>query len=106
MIHVIATIQLRSGQRDAFLKEFHRVVPLVLQEQGCLEYVPTMDVKTEIAAQGPVRQDTVVIVEKWETLSHLEAHLVAEHMVAYRLRVKELIENVSIQVLTPSPKTS
>jgi quinol monooxygenase YgiN len=37
MIHVIATIGLQKGQREAFLQEFRRVVPLVRAEAGCLE---------------------------------------------------------------------
>ena len=49
MIHVIATIEVREGRRDEFLKEFHRIVPLVRQEQGCLEYGPAVDVPTGIA---------------------------------------------------------
>ncbi|MCB1804273.1 MAG: antibiotic biosynthesis monooxygenase, partial [Candidatus Competibacteraceae bacterium] len=38
MIHVLATIQLKPGQRAAFLQEFHQVMPKVHQEQGCIEY--------------------------------------------------------------------
>ena len=43
MIHVIATIDLVEGQRAAFLKEFHALVPLVRAEAGCLEYGPAID---------------------------------------------------------------
>ena len=35
-------------------------------------------------------------------LDHLEAHLIAPHMLAYRARVKEMIAGVSIQVLEPA----
>ena len=38
MIHVVAKIEVVPGKRDAFLDEFHRLVPEVLAEEGCVEY--------------------------------------------------------------------
>ena len=102
MIHVLATIELVPGKRDAFLAEFHQIVPAVLAERGCLAYGPTIDAATDIAAQGPPRPDTVVIVERWEDLECLKAHLVAPHMVAYRPKVKPLIARSQLQILEPA----
>jgi quinol monooxygenase YgiN len=99
MIHVIATIELRPGRRDEFLAEFRRLVPLVRAEVGCLEYGPTVDARTDIAAQPPVRDDVVVVVEKWASLAALKSHLVAAHMQEYRARVKELVAKVELRVL-------
>ena len=101
MIYVIASIEVKPGKRDAFLAEFHRNIPNVKAEQGCMEYGPTVDVKTEIKAQIPLRENTVTIVEKWESLAALQAHLVAPHMLTYRERVKDLVAGVSLQVLEP-----
>lgn len=64
MIHVIATIELAPGKREAFLTEFRKLVPLVHQEAGCLDYGPTIDVASGIAAQAPPRNDVVTVVEK------------------------------------------
>lgn len=102
MIHVIATIELHPGRRDDFLREFHRIVPPVLAEQGCLEYGPTVDVDTGLSAQLPLRADVVTIVEKWESLEALKAHLVAPHMVEYRPRVKDMVIRTTLQVLEPA----
>ncbi|MEW6306278.1 MAG: putative quinol monooxygenase [Verrucomicrobiota bacterium] len=102
MIHVIATIDLVAGQRDAFLREFHRIVPTVRAENGCLEYGPTLDVPTSIPVQIPVRENTVTVVEKWADLPALEAHLSAPHMTEYRARVKEYVAGVKLQVLRPA----
>lgn len=102
MIYVIATIQLQPGTREAFLREFRQVVPLVLQEEGCLEYGPTVDVATHLAAQPPARDDVVTVIEKWHDLTFLEAHLVAPHMMSYRERVKPYVQHVSLQVLRPA----
>ena len=101
MIYVIATVEVKPGKREAFLAEFHRNVPNVRAEKGCLEYGPTADVKTDIKAQIPLRNDVVTIVEKWESLQALQAHLVAPHMTAYRERVKDIVSGVTLQVLEP-----
>ena len=70
-------------------------------EKGCLEYGPTIDVATNIPAQQAMRPDCVTVVEKWSDLAALEAHLIAPHMLSYRARVKELVQNVQLQVLEP-----
>ena len=101
MIHVIATIDLAPGQREPFLDEFRRLVPLVRGEAGCLEYGPTVDVATGIAAQGSPRDDVVTVVERWSDLAALRAHLVAPHMEAYRARVKPLVRQTRLQILEP-----
>lgn len=102
MIHVIATIEVAPGQREAFLKEFRHLVPQVRAEAGCLEYGPAVDVTTGIAAQGTPRENVVTVVEKWSDLDALRAHLVAPHMEAYRPRVKHLVRSTTLQVLEPA----
>ena len=101
MIHVIATVELRPDKRQAFLVEFRRLVPQVRAEAGCIEYGPAIDLATDIAAQLPWRKDVVTVVEKWESLDALRAHLIAPHMAEYRTRVKDLIHGVKLQVLEP-----
>lgn len=102
MIHVIATIEVAAGKREAFLKEFQRLVPLVRAEVGCLEYGPTLDVSTGLSSQPPPRDNVVIIVEKWESLDALRFHLGALHMAEYRTRVKDLVLGVTLQVLQPA----
>lgn len=95
MVHVIAVVE--TGERDAYLKELHKVVPFVRVEEGCIEYGPTIDLETDFAA--PVRDNVVTIIEKWEDIHSLKAHLVAPHMLEYRKRVKGLIERMTVHVL-------
>lgn len=101
MIYVLATIQITPGKRAEFLAEFNKNVPNVLAEQGCIEYVPTVDFPTSIPAQGPPRPEVVVVVEKWADIAELEAHLIAPHMISYRAKVKDMVQGVSLQVLEP-----
>jgi len=102
MIHVIATIEIVSGRRAAFLAAFHGNVPKVLAEDGCLEYGPAVDIPTDIGAQIPLREHAVTVVEKWRDLAALKAHLIAPHMLAYREQVKDLVTKVTLQVLQPA----
>lgn len=102
MIHVIATIEVVPGMREAFLAEFRRIVPPVRAEAGCIEYGPTIDLPTPFPAQVPLRENTVTIVEKWESLAALQAHMSAPHMLEYRGRVKEMVTAVKLQVLQPA----
>lgn len=102
MIHVVAAIALRPGMRARFLGEFRRLVPDVRAEAGCLEYGGAVDVPSGIGAQDPLRPDVVVVVEKWESLDHLRAHLVAPHMATYRERTKEMVLGTTLQVLEPA----
>lgn len=99
MIHVLVSVELQPGRRDDFLAEFHRIVPLVLNEHGCIEYGPAIDLDSGITAQAPLRSNVVTIIEKWATLADLQAHLVAPHMVDYRPRVKEMILRSTLHVL-------
>lgn len=99
MIHVIVKVELETGRREDFLAEFHRIVPLVLKEAGCISYGPTIDAETEIEAQLTNGNDVVTIVERWQSLADLEDHLVAPHMLAYRPRVRDMIQNSQLQIL-------
>jgi quinol monooxygenase YgiN len=102
MIHVIATLELEPGTREAFLAEFHKIVPLVRGEPGCIEYRPCVDVQGAMPAQHHMGPDCVVIVEKWASLDALRAHDVASHMQAYRSRVKGMLRGREIRVLEPA----
>ncbi len=102
MIHVIAAIKIVPGKRDDFLTEFHQLVPLVLAEEGCIEYGPAIDVATPIKIQEPLCEDTVTVIEKWESIESLEAHLQVKHMQENREKVKDLIAGITIQILKPA----
>ncbi len=102
MIHVIATIEVAAGRRSEFLEAFQANVPLVLAEEGCLEYVPTIDMEKHLAAQPEPRPDSVTVVEKWSSLETLQAHLVAPHMVAFRERVHGIALGTKLQILQPA----
>ena len=102
MIIVIAAIEVAPGKREAFLQEFHKIVPEVHREQGCIEYGPTVDEQTGIPVQMPLRDNVVTVVEKWDSVDALKAHLAAPHMARYRETVKDLVRGLTLQVLKPA----
>jgi quinol monooxygenase YgiN len=77
-------------------------MPLVHAEAGCLEYGPTIDMAASLGVQVPLRDNMVTIVEKWENLEALRAHMAAPHMAEYRGRVKDFVVSVRLQVLQPA----
>ena len=98
MIHVIASIRVKDERLNAFLAIFTANVPHVRAEKGCIEYVPAVDVQTDISAQ---QRDAclVTVIEKWEDVEALKAHLTAPHMLSYKEAVKDLVENVEVRIL-------
>ena len=101
MIHVIATIELKPGRRDDYLKILSQNVPKVRAEDGCLAYEPAVDIDSGLPVAGDIRDHVVTIIEAWESLEALHAHLKTEHMAAYRAAVQDYVAGLSVQVLKP-----
>lgn len=101
MIHVIAIITAKPGQRDAILAEFRANMPAVLAEAGCLEYGPAVDAQGIGRIQTPFGEDSFVVIEKWADAAALKAHGAAPHMAAYAARTREMIAERVIHVLSP-----
>ena len=101
MIQVIATIELKPGCRDEFLPQLKANVPKVKAEDGCLAYDPFVDVDSGLPVQGEIRENVVTLVEVWRNIDALLAHLKTPHMADYREAVKDMVVNVTIQVLAP-----
>lgn len=98
MIHVIASIYVKKGRLAEFIKIFKSNIPNVFEEKGCQEYMPTIDVPTGFPPQE-LSNNVVTVIEKWDSLECLQAHLSAPHMLVYKEKVKDLIDNVSFKVL-------
>jgi quinol monooxygenase YgiN len=102
MIHVIAVITAKPGQRAAILGHFNANVPAVRAEAGCIEYGAAIDAEGAPAIQTAWGPDTFVVIEKWESMDALKAHAAAPHMAAYAAKTKELIASRVIHVMQPA----
>ena len=99
MVHVLAIITAKPGMREKILEVFRANMPAVHAEDGCIEYVPTVDAG---GSQTKFGDDTFVVIEKWESVEALKAHAAAPHMAAYAAKVKDMIASRVIHVLTPA----
>jgi len=102
VVHVIAVITAKPGKRAEVLSAFNANVPNVHAEDGCVEYGATIDTEGVGGFQTRFGEDTFVVVEKWESLDHLKAHAATPHMAAYGAKVKDLLADRVIHVLSPS----
>jgi quinol monooxygenase YgiN len=98
MISVIASIYIKDGRLSDYLRILKALVPTVRKEQGCVEYIPAGEVETGMPLQV-LERNVVTILEKWESLEALKAHLGSAHMLDYREKTKDLVDRVSVKVL-------
>ncbi|MBC2734777.1 MAG: antibiotic biosynthesis monooxygenase [Desulfobacteraceae bacterium] len=99
MINVIAFIRLKEARVPEYIEIVKANIPHVIKEEGCLEYRPTIDHPTDLPPQA-LDSNVVTIIEKWRTIEDLLAHFSAPHMLAYREKVKNIVDKISIKVLT------
>jgi quinol monooxygenase YgiN len=102
MIHVVAIITAKPGNRDAILEAFRANMPAVHAEDGCIEYGPAIDADGVGPFQTKFGPDTFLVIEKWESLDHLKAHAASAHMATYGAKTKDLIASRVIHVLSPT----
>ncbi len=60
--------------------------------------MPTVDLPTGLPPQE-LNSNVVTIIEKWDTLDDLKAHLSSPHMLEYREKTKGIVEKISVKVL-------
>ena len=100
MVHVLAMITAKPGQRDAVLEVFRANVPAVRAEDGCIEYGAAVDVDVLGRFQAMLGPDSFVVIEKWASAEALKAHAASPHMAAYAAKTKDLLASRAIHVLT------
>ena len=80
MIHVVAIITTKPGKREEVLAAFNEIINTVLEEEGCIEYGPTIDATDAPSIQTPFGNNTFVVIEKWSSAETLDAHGKSSHM--------------------------
>ncbi len=100
MIHVLAIVAAKPGQRDAVLAAFRANMPAVHAEAGCLHYEPVIDADGAGPMQAKLGPDTFCVVEKWESMEHLTAHAASPHMKEYGAKTRDMLASRTIHVLT------
>ena len=104
MIYVIATSDVKPGMREKFLEIFNAMVPTVRAEKGCLMYQPNVDYPSGLSAQKPCSDTLVTILECWESMDALKAHLASPHMNDYREKTRGMVSAKTMNVVAPACK--
>jgi quinol monooxygenase YgiN len=99
MIHVVAIVTAKPGERDALLAAMRENLAAVRAEEGCIEYGPAIDADRTPAKFGT---DTIVVLEKWASPEALAAHAAAPHMSAFGAATRHLVASRAIHVLSPA----
>ncbi|MEI6892027.1 MAG: putative quinol monooxygenase [Pontiella sp.] len=98
MIHVLASIKIKPGHRDALIQRFKKNIPLVRAEDGCIQYELTVDADSGIEIQEK-NENIVTVVEKWKSVEALHAHLAAPHMKQYNKDTEDMVDGLDLKVL-------
>lgn len=81
MVIVTAVFLPRPGEREEVLRVLEATVPSVHREPGCVLY----------AAHLAEDDDAVLLIEAWESQSHLDAHAVGPAVKEQQLRLAEVL---------------
>jgi quinol monooxygenase YgiN len=98
MVIVHASIRVKKGKIEEFLKQFKAFAVKVRKEQGCIEYFPAVDFQPKLPPQV-VDENIVTIIEKWESMKALNVHLISPAMQEHQKNEKDLVEEASIKIL-------
>ncbi|WP_353166684.1 putative quinol monooxygenase [Acinetobacter sp.] len=100
MLTIIAEIYAHpnGSHKEQIIQAFKKITPTVLQEQGCHDYQLLVDANVDVNYQTQ-DADLIVMLEKWESIAHLNAHLNTEHMQKYQLEVKDHVAEIKIRIL-------
>ncbi|WP_114154426.1 putative quinol monooxygenase [Chromobacterium haemolyticum] len=98
MLHVVAVITAKPGQRAVILQELNAIVPLVREEEGCIEYGPALD---HADSPQPFGADSLVVMEKWASKVALDRHLDAPALRGFIAATEGAVAGLSVHVLNP-----
>ena len=70
MLHVLAFITTEPDMRDVVLQEFRGNMPTVHAEEGCIEYVPVIDVTMFGPFRTELGPDTFVLSRNGRARKH------------------------------------
>ena len=102
MIYVFASIEVKEGAKEEFLKIFKANVPAVKAESGCIMYQPTVDFDSGMDAQKHIPDNVVTIIEGWACVECLKKHLASPHMLKYKEDVKNLVKGTTLNIVEPA----
>jgi len=101
MLYVLVTMVIKEGRMQEFLALCAELRPQVLREQGCLAYDYTRETASPIGIQEPLEADRITLIERWESMDALRAHLETPHMKEAGPRMRDLRASVTARIVEP-----
>jgi quinol monooxygenase YgiN len=100
MLTIVAEIRVYQGglHKEKVMQAFKKIIPTVRKEPGCHTYELLVDADVEVNYQTK-DADLILILEKWEGIEYLNAHIQTPHVQAYQLEVRDHVADVKIRIL-------
>lgn len=99
-VYVLCRFDLKAdADIAAYKKKTLGVIPQVHAEKGCRLYTLLEDAKTDWEAPKRFGERTFWMVEKWDSIEDLKAHLQAPHMKAFAPTVSGMRSSSTFHVL-------
>ena len=93
MIYVVATLKIRPGSLPQVLEGARKVIAETNKEQGCIYYD---------MFQSVTEPETLVFVERWETMDNLASHGKSAHMADWRTVGAPHIIDRKVEIIEPA----
>ena len=99
MVHVIAFTKIKPGKRSEFIEMFkNELMPKTLKEEGCIQYIITVDIDTDDPIQDK-DENMVITIETWKSMDALKEHLSTPHIAEFQKKSEELTEGLTAKLL-------
>ena len=100
MLTIIAEIRMHAGpeHKAKVINAFEKITATVLAEQGCHGYELLVDADLDVGFQAK-DANVITMLEHWESIEHLNAHMQTAHMQAYQAEVQDDVADVKIRIL-------
>ena len=101
MLHVLVTMMVKEGRMQEFLDVCRELRPKVLQETGCRGYEYMREMPSVLGIQEPSDPNRVTLIECWESVEALKAHMETPHMKEAGPKMRELRAGAVARVVEP-----
>ncbi len=98
MIHILVSMMVKEGCMKEFLALGEKLRREVLKEKGCHAYEYTREIASPLGIQEAVDSNRITLVERWDSLESLKAHMDAPHMKEFGPGMSELRTSVTARV--------
>ena len=104
-VFVLCRFDLKAdADRKAYVAKTLDIVPTVRDEKGCRVYTLLEDAKTDWDAPQRFGERTLWMLERWDSIDALKAHLQTPHMKAFGPTVRDMREKGTFHVLQEVPR--